>query len=65
MLGEPHDPSVWKGRCGAKANTNTKKRFMGTPKKGDRERGTGFPSIKQYLPIHSMATARRQFSRCS
>ncbi|PHT37358.1 putative ribosome biogenesis protein RLP24 [Capsicum baccatum] len=56
MLGEPHDPSVWKERCGA----NTKKRFMGTPKKGDREHGTGFPSIKQSLPIHSMAIDRRQ-----
>lgn len=53
------------GREGRKkANTNTKKRFMRTSKKGDRERGTGFPSIKQSLPIHSMATDRRQFCRC-
>lgn len=39
-------------------------RFMGSSKKGDRERGTDFPSIKESLPIHSVATDRRQFCRC-
>jgi hypothetical protein len=46
-----------------KEKTNTKVHGV-LKKKEDRERGTDFPSIKESLPIHSMATDRRQFCRC-